>query len=143
MPFATSNNAYQSERRMIQFRARIWKRVNTDPEYRNWMLTSTKNDPVTKQVNSSGASSEGHPAPPDQQFCDRFMRLPGEIRNQIYDELLKRQTVDAEPTPLFRSIYVTKRSHAAASFTGPSLLPVNGFLPLRHIGHHRLIWNTE
>ena len=126
---------------MIQFRARIWKRVHNDPEYRSWMLFNTTDNPVNKQLDESKAKSEPPQALHDQQFCDRFTHLPGEVRNQIYDELLKHESMGPEPTPLFRSIYVTKRSHAAASFTGPTSLPVNRFTPLRYIGRHRQIWD--
>jgi hypothetical protein len=121
---------------MIQYRARIWKRIHRDSEYKAWML-STKDGPVTKQVKDDHQDSAI-----DQAFCTRLLKLPGEIRNQIYDELLMRQCVDTEgdPTPLYRSICVTKRSHAAATYTGQTGLPMNRYEPLAYIGRHHQIW---
>lgn len=141
MGFRSLANAYQSERRMIQSEARIWKRIHKDSEYRAWVL-STKDGPITQQLKER-ISSRSHRGAHDQEFCDSFIRLPGELRNQIYDELLMRhaQDSDAGDTLLFRSLLVTKRSHAAACFTGPMRLPIINHLDLLNlVGRDQRIW---
>jgi hypothetical protein len=142
MGFRSIANAYQSERRMIQSETRIWKRVHKNNDYRSWLL-STKDGPITQQMRE-GKSHKSHDEARNKQFCESFMRLSGEIRNQIYDALLVRQskTTDEEDTILFRSLHVTKRSHAAASFSGPMWFPIISHKAiLNHVGRDQRIWS--
>ena len=138
MSDGSTAHAYQSERRMIQFRARIWKRIHEDSKYRSWMAT-TKDSQMSSQMQMASKSK----LPPRQtrshMFCHNFLQLPGEIRNQIYDELLKGDP-KRQDTPLFRSVYVTKRSHSAATSTSLAILPISRNGELKYIGNNREIW---
>jgi len=75
-----------------------------------------------------------------RDFKKRFLALPGEIRNQIYDELF---TLDHESRrrPLFRANFMGKASHGGATFLGPYRLPETPWSSLRLIGHEGALWD--
>jgi hypothetical protein len=76
----------------------------------------------------------------DRLFQKRFFSLPGEVRNQIYDELLVDQVVKLE-TPLFRSYTNGNTHHGGAQFRGAVRLPVSSRQSLRFVRQNDPIWN--
>jgi hypothetical protein len=76
----------------------------------------------------------------DRLFQKRFLALPGEVRNQIYDELLIDQVVKLE-TPLFRSYTNGNTHHGGAQFRGAVRLPVSSRQNLRFVRQNDPIWN--
>jgi hypothetical protein len=137
MDSPTISSLYRSEQRMIQFRAKVWKKIHKDQDQKHWAPTLNN-----KRTSEQSEGLDSSPVGQDANFCDRFLHLPGEVRNVIYDELLKRpQSTAFDQTPLFRSIYVDKRGHAGATFSGPAWLPINPFTSLRYIGRNSQIWD--
>jgi hypothetical protein len=76
----------------------------------------------------------------DRLFQKRFLTLPGEVRNQIYDELLVDQGITLE-TPLFRSYVNGNTHHGGAQFRGAVRLPVTHRQNLTFIRQNDPIWN--
>jgi hypothetical protein len=76
----------------------------------------------------------------DRLFQKRFLTLPGEVRNQIYDELLVDQVVKLE-IPLFRSYINGNTHHGGAQFRGAVRLPVTSRQSLNFIRQNDPIWN--
>jgi hypothetical protein len=76
----------------------------------------------------------------DRLFQKRFLNLPGEVRNQIYDELLVDQGLTLE-TPLYRSYTNGNTHHGGAQFRGTVRLPVTHKQNLCFIRQNDPIWN--
>jgi hypothetical protein len=142
---------YHTEQRMIQFRAKIWKRIHNGPSSRRSTMTPnttallramTLNTTASlRQIEGPATIRSDHDSQ-NARFCERFLQLPGEVRNQIYDELLQRRPQGSfGHIPLFRTINVTKQSHSGAAFAGHAWLPINPFTSLRYIGRNSQIWD--
>jgi hypothetical protein len=152
---------YLKEKRLIEFRLRLWQKIQSNPKIKvqpiafwieqltngkfndvwspTWDAVSNDNKTLsrkdigskrnggisTKSVQRDGQASEA--------FERQFLALPGEVRNQIYDELLT-SGLPFKETPLFRSNFRDKTCHGGAVFVGSARLPETPWKALRFIG---------
>ncbi|KAF2432870.1 hypothetical protein EJ08DRAFT_694912 [Tothia fuscella] len=92
-----------------------------------------------RQIRAQSSSWEKTKA--DRLFQRRFLGLPGEVRNLIYDELLEYTGGVSQETPLFRSYISGKTNHGGAQFCDALRLPVAHRQNLTFVRHNDPIWN--